>query len=226
MTTLFHTVPPLSVPAYAAATDLSTGSARYKSPDKTGLPEHQPDATLLLMVSECGDVKAYEVLFHRYYKPMCRFVFTLVHCRQMTEEIVSDVFIKIWNNRETIQILTNLKAYLVISMRNQSIDYIRRKQRKRTVSSDVINPDFPCENPNVDARLIGNEAVEIVESAVEKLPPQGKIIFRLSRDGGLKYREIADHLQISIKTVETHMTRSLIFLRKEVSAQLGLEFAI
>jgi RNA polymerase sigma-70 factor, ECF subfamily len=181
------------------------------------------DEALLRLITAHSDMKAFEVLFHRHYKTMCQFVYKLTPCRQSTEEIVSDVFMKIWNNREFLHIQSSLKAYLLISMRNQAIDYLRRQQRRRTVGADAIHPNLPSGYTTADDRVIGDEALDIIEAAIESLPPQGKIIFRLSRDGGMKYREIADHLQLSIKTIETHMSRSLLFLRNEIKGKLGVE---
>ncbi len=180
------------------------------------------DEQLLLQISQHDDPRAMEKLFHRHYASLCRYVYSIVQCKQTTEEVVSDVLLKIWNQRHTIQIQSSLKAYLLVSVRNLSIDYLRRQARRRTVGTDAIHADLPSNYLSAHDRVVGYEVTDIVEAAIERLPKQGRIIFRLSRDGGMKYKEIADHMGLSIKTIETHMTRSLVFLRQEVGQQLGI----
>lgn len=184
------------------------------------------DEALLQALTTHDDAQALQTLFHRHYDGLCRYVFAILQCKHTTEEVVSDVFLKIWNQRHTLQVQTSLKAYLLISVRNMAIDYLRRQSRRRTVGSDAIHPDLPCNYTSAHDQLVGEETTSIVEAAIERLPRQGKAIFRLSRDGGMKYREIAEHLGLSIKTVETHMTRSLLYLRNEVSERLGTEIPL
>jgi RNA polymerase sigma-70 factor, ECF subfamily len=189
-------------------------------------PEARSDESLLHAISQNNDSKTLEILFHRHYTVLCRYAFAILQCRQTAEEVVSDVFLKIWNQRHTLQIQSSLKAYLLTSVRNLSIDCLRRQARRRTLGADAIHSDLPCDYTSAHDRVVGNEANEVIEAAIERLPRQGRNIFRLSRDGGMKYREIAEHLGLSIKTVETHMTRSLVFLRSEVTAQLGTEIVL
>ncbi|MCW5923810.1 MAG: RNA polymerase sigma-70 factor [Saprospiraceae bacterium] len=194
------------------------------APLKKSMPHFAPcasDETLLQSIAVHDDAQSLEALFRRHHDDLCRYVYAILQCRHTTEEIVSDVFLKIWNQRQTLQVQTSLKAYLLISVRNTAIDYLRRQSRRRTVGSDAIHPDLPCDYTSAYDRLIGEETTNLVEAAIERLPRQGRTIFRLSRDGGMKYREIADHLGLSIKTVETHMTRSLVYLRGELAAHIG-----
>lgn len=155
----------------------------------------------------------FEQLFHRYYEPLCRFALSMVDSVEMAEEIVSDVFVKIWKNQDNLTIRTSLHSYLFTSVRNQSIDYLRKAMRQRT-QSDEICAEFASDYDSPEERAISEELEVAIESAIEMLPPQGKKIFRLSRDQGMKYHEIAAHLNLSIKTVETHMGRSLKYLRE------------
>jgi RNA polymerase sigma-70 factor, ECF subfamily len=188
------------------------------------VPEQMSDEVLLQIIASQDDAKSLEVLFLRHYSMLCRYGFTILQCNYTTEEVVSDVFLKIWNQRHTLIIQSSLKSYLLIAVRNLSIDHLRRQMRRRTVGADSIHPDLPCSYTSAHDQVIGDETTRIVEEAIECLPKQGRIIFRLSREGGMKYREIADHLGLSIKTVETHMTRSLVFLRQHVGVQLDMNF--
>lgn len=177
--------------------------------------KQKSDETLICLISQQNDYQAFEQLFHRYYNILCQRVYGLVNCEHWSEEIVSDVFIKIWKNRARLNINSQFRYYLHSAVRNQAIDYLRKQVKERKFKGE-INRDFRSNYTPPDELVIGEEFQKKVEAAIESLPPQGKHIFKLSRDKGLKYREIADLLNISIKTVETHMRRSLIYLRQQL----------
>lgn len=162
------------------------------------------------------DFEAFETLFNKYYNYLCQYVYTILSCEFQAEEVVSDVFIKLWNNRKQININSSLKAYLKISVRNQSIDYLRKRVKNKISLESIPENEYTIQVcPESD--MIFNELNERIETVIGLLPPKGQHIFRLSRDEGLKYKEIAQQLNISIKTVETHMRRSLITLRRELA---------
>lgn len=161
---------------------------------------------------------SFEALFQEYYTPMCRFAFTLVNSSESAEEIVLDVFLKIWKNRDNLVVKSSLQSYLFTSVRNQSIDYLRKSMRQRTQSEEIC-PELPSDYNSPEECTISEELELLIEAAIDALPTQGRKIFRLSRDQGMKYHEIAAHLNISIKTVETHMGRSLRCLRERLTAQ-------
>ncbi|RMG66948.1 MAG: RNA polymerase sigma-70 factor [Bacteroidetes bacterium] len=171
---------------------------------------------LLARVCQHDDYQAFEVLFHRYQPSLRLYALKLSSSEILAEEIVSDVFIKIWKSRQQLELRGSLRSYLFTAIRNQSLDYLRRRQRDRMVQPTCSFPDNACEDASPEDMIIYHETLEKVEAAISALPPQGQYIFRLSRDEGLKYREIAERLNLSIKTVETHMRRSLIFLRREL----------
>ncbi|RMF00888.1 MAG: RNA polymerase sigma-70 factor [Bacteroidetes bacterium] len=166
----------------------------------------------LLAAIQNGNRQAFKVLFHRYYESLCHQANAIIRCEHQAEEIVSDIFIKVWKNRQTLNITTKMRYYLYTAVRNQSVDYLRKHIRERNYKGE-LTPDHISLYHCPDEVLIGEELRQRIENAIAQLPPQGRRIFQLSRDEGMKYREIAEHLQLSIKTVETHMRRSLIHLR-------------
>ncbi len=174
---------------------------------------------LLCRVTEWEDYEAFENLFHRFYPMLCQHVYRFILCEHKAEEIVSDVFIKVWNNRHKLVLKSKVKSYLYTAVRNQAIDYLRKQVKERKINGEISH-DYRSEYASPADLVISKETEHIVEAAIEALPPQGRRIFRMSRDKGLKYREIAEILDISIKTVETHMRRSLIFLRREVFSKI------
>lgn len=161
------------------------------------------------------DAKCFEALYNTYFPPLQRVALLIVSCPQTAEEIVSDVFVKIWKNRDRLSVSTSLHAYLFAAVRNQAVDYLRRMCRARFCSDEML-PQHASDYPDPESRFIASETERRIEEAIEMLPPQGRKVFRLNRDSGMKYHEIASHLNISIKTVETHMGRSLSFLREKL----------
>ena len=197
------------------------------SSDRSGGPTLIPDRNLratdkqlLQKVISHNDYKAFECLFSRYYDVLCIQVKGIISCEHRAEEIVSDVFVKMWKNRDRITISSSLKAYLYTAVKNQAIDYLRKQEKRRKVNG-TQNPNVPSNYISPEERIFYEETRGIIQEAIDALPPQGKYIFRLSREKGLKYKEIAEMLNISIKTVETHMRRSLIFLRHEVKLKMA-----
>lgn len=166
-----------------------------------------------------GDYKAFKELFNRYYKTLCTYALRVVSVPETAEEVVADVFIKLWKNREHIEVHTSFEAYMYRAVRNQALDYLklrsyrnREKESLETVQWSLSNADLhtPIEE------IIFNEFYDRMEGYICALPRQCQLIFRLSREEGLRYREIADRLKISVKTVETQMGRALKVLRERV----------
>ncbi|MEM6766425.1 MAG: RNA polymerase sigma-70 factor [Bacteroidota bacterium] len=180
--------------------------------------KRQKDHQLLQAISQYDDHQAFDELYHKYYESLCLFSHSIIHSRELAEEVVSDVFVKLWKNRKRYLVRTSPKSYLFSATRNQTIDYLRKHQREQNISYSL--PTFyethtlPTSSPEDD--FIFQEVAQRVNCAIQQLPPKGKHIFLMSREQGLKYKEIAEKLNISIKTVETHMRRALIHLRREV----------
>lgn len=176
--------------------------------------------TLITDVVQNGSYKSFCELFTLYYNPLCLYAMRVVNHREIAEEVVSDVYMKLWKNRDQITVHTSFEAYLYRSVRNQALDYLKlktyRPQNNETLEAVERCPSHADYYTPSD-ELCFNELYDEVEGFVKALPRQCQLIFRLNRENGLRYREIADHLQISIKTVETQMGRALKLLRKRLS---------
>lgn len=193
---------------------MMTALSHYTSPRPlTIVPDqHSSDEALLRVVCLNSDQTAYRLLVNRYYELLCQQAHKILQCLHTAEEVVCDVFLKVWKNRQQLQVSTKVKHYLRRAVRNQSIDQLRKRIKERRFRSELSSEVEPCVLSGEDY-LIGQELSDRIDAAIASLPPQGQHIFRLSREEGKKYREIAEELNISIKTVETHMRRSLIQLR-------------
>ena len=176
------------------------------------------DTVLMQRINTQNDYQAFEQLFHRHYGRLCRYIFTVTQSEDISEEIVSDIFLKIWQKRDVLEIKTSVNAYLTTAARNLAIDHLRRVKRQRYQSCELVG-DFKTDYVSPSDRVIGHETHDIIETTIEAMSPQCKLIFRMSRDNSMTYSEIAKALNLSIKTVETHMGRSLKFLCESLRQQ-------
>jgi RNA polymerase sigma-70 factor (family 1) len=167
---------------------------------------------LLARVLEHDDYEAFEKLFIFNYSPLRNFCKKIVHVNEVAEELVSEVFLKIWSNRKHIVIASSPKSYLYTAVRNISFDHLRKE--KHSIMTDLEEAAaVPCDCLDPQRCSEFEELQERVERAVNKLPRQCKLVFQMSRDRGMKYNEIAEMLQLSVKTIETQMGRALKSLR-------------
>ena len=158
-----------------------------------------------------GNQKIFDELFRNYYKGLCLFGKQYINDIDIIEEVVQDVFLKIWEKRHQLEPHSSFKTYLFTSVRNGCIDYIRKeKVRNKYSQSEIQTGQFYIEPDDIP----DNQMINKIKKAIEKLPKQRRKIFRMSRFLGLKYKEIAERLNISPKTVENQMGIALKQLRE------------
>jgi len=175
--------------------------------------QHRKEARIFEKIKN-GDKKSFEKLFSIYYEPLCNFAYLFVKDREVVEEAVSDVFINIWRKKESINIQLNIKSYLYKSTKNSIISYTR-KRRLNVVSIDDYEDGKAIETP--ETILIKSEKKDHFNQILKTMPKKAGLVFRMHKVDGMKYREIAEVLSISEKTVENHMGNSLRHLRKLAS---------
>ena len=160
------------------------------------------------------DKPAFELLFENYFEVLCRFAFGYIKDRDASQEIVQDVFINLWNKRETIDPDRQVKSYLYTSVKNRCLNYIRDNKKFRSFYLDVeVEMEIPDTNPDLFSE---NETKIKIENALDKLPEKCRQVFELSRFEEMKYKDIADNLGISVKTVEVQISKALRILREEL----------
>jgi RNA polymerase sigma-70 factor, ECF subfamily len=181
--------------------------------EKTGKMNQQEENRLFERINK-SDEKAFEILFHQYYGILCSFASKLIYDDVAAEEIVQDFFVKLWEKREQISIETSVKNYFFRSVKNYSLNFIQHNKTKiaheQKLLSEVEN-NFSDDNNYPEPDLF-----EKIEESINSLPEKRREIFRLSRQEGLKYQEIAQKLNISIKTVETQMSLAIKTLRDKL----------
>jgi len=165
-----------------------------------------------------GDQKSFDLLFDRYYNSLCNYAFLYLKESALTQEIVADVYIKIWNNRESIEINTNLKSYFYRSTHNEVISHLR-KARLKTIPLDNINDMGKPIDETPETLMINKEVCTTFSNLINSLPKQAGLVFRLHKVDGLTYKQIANVLGLSVKTIENHMGRALKTMRKMFEAK-------
>ena len=179
-----------------------------------GSADHESETGLLSRI-QAGDQEAFAALFNSFHGPLCAFVYRYLAVRELAEEIVQDVFLYIWDRRET-WLPSSIKAYLFTAARNGALSYLRHQHVVEQRGADSIQL-FSGSVPSVEDQLDASELVRAVQSAVNRLPTRCRLIFTLHREQGLKYSEIAEVLKLSPKTVEVQMGRALKSLRKSLA---------
>jgi RNA polymerase sigma-70 factor (ECF subfamily) len=163
-----------------------------------------------------GDLSTFEKVFKTYYEELCFFAKKYLSDMDQAEEIVQDMFYTIWQNRENLKINQSLKAYLYASTKNKCLKKIRSRQYEEKYRNYVKHSN-PGNVSTPDEELNAKEINVIIEETLSSLPERTKKIFKMSRYQGMKYREIADKLAISVKTVEADMGRALKVFRRNLT---------
>lgn len=173
-----------------------------------------------------GDKDAWIALFKEYYVSLCAYSRRYVGRKDIAEEIVSETFFKIWENRKTIVIHTSIKSYLFQAVANNSLHHLRKLNREEKLEdyftgTEKQNIGFMETAENVtEQSLLLQELDARIADAVNQLPPQQRMAFRLKRFEGKKNREIADEMGIAVKTVEMHLSKALLALRENLKDYL------
>jgi RNA polymerase sigma-70 factor (family 1) len=162
-----------------------------------------------------GDETAFEQLFRTFYPRLCGFAATLVTDREEAEEVVQTLFCRLWEQRDTLEVTTSVQAYLFRAVRNASLNHLKKVKIRDTYKAHNLaimeqNHEF---QPDY---AVHSELRQALEKAIAGLPEQCRIIFKMSRFEELKYKEIADKLGISPKTVENQMGKALKVLRLQM----------
>ena len=152
-----------------------------------------------------GDEAAFKTLYDYYSPRLYQFAYAIIHSRETAEEIVADVFLQIWQKRVRIGSLDNLNWYLHITTRNIAYSYYRKNNRRKNFDFDEAVLSYYQVHATPEEILIGQEVLQVINQAINDLPPKCKLIFRLVKEDNLKYREVAELLHLTLKTVENQM---------------------
>jgi len=166
-------------------------------------------------ISQTFNKQNYEQIFRQHYSELCSYAVNFIEDLDDAEEIVQEIFVKMWENRNEINITDSLRSYLFRSIRNACLNkkkHIKIRETYKEHNERELEQNFVDLNNILDA----SELEIKIRNAIDKLPTERRKIFIMSRYDELKYKEIAEKLNISIKTVENQMGSALKFLRTEL----------
>jgi len=176
--------------------------------------DHEGEKYLIKLVQR-GDEKAFETLYNMYWEKLIAIAFHKVGCLEISKELVQDVFTNLWKRREHLQIRTTFAAYIKTALKYTVLDHIRSCKVKDRYVESIQN--FSIDKDNSTLELIAyNELDHFLKQEISKLPEKCQQIFKLSRVNQLSTKEIAEHLQISPKTVENQISKALRILRSNI----------
>jgi RNA polymerase sigma-70 factor (family 1) len=164
-----------------------------------------------------SDEHAFEGIYREYFIQLFRFCYAIVKEKAPAEEIVNDVFLSLWKRRDSLPPIDRLKVYLYVSAKNHCLNYLSRDRRQPSIDLDALRDDAVQFRADPESLLIGAEIMKRVTTAIDQLPPKCKLIFRLIKEDGFKYKEVARLLDLSVKTVEAQLS---IAVRK-IAQSLG-----
>jgi RNA polymerase sigma-70 factor (family 1) len=177
------------------------------------------DIILLQRIAD-GDPQAFASVYHAYKDKLYSFLLRITYSPERSEDIVQEVFLRIWLNRSELTEVRNFNAYLFRAAHNHAISGMRRMAVETTARYEItrrVQQEHPGQP--VDEAYLEKELQEAVRSIVLSLPTQQRKVYELSRDQGLKSTEIARELDIHIKTVETHLRLAMTSIRQQLTAR-------
>ena len=177
-----------------------------------------PDSDILLAIRQ-GNERVYETVFRKYYQALCNYACGILKDMDDAEEVVQSIFLKLWEQREGIEINVSLKSYLYRAVHNTCLNrlkHLKIQETYRQYVGDYLEDTFDSATDIMDKVELENR----ISEALEKLPEQCRIIFKMSRFEELKYQEIANELGLSIKTIENQIGKALRIMRTELSDYL------
>ncbi|NVK64126.1 MAG: RNA polymerase sigma-70 factor [Flavobacteriales bacterium] len=161
-------------------------------------------------------------LFKAHYDELCRYAFSIVKDQDAAEDVVQQLFIKLWEKRDSIREIDNIRSYLFRSTFNMSLNEQKKMQRMPKSDDEAVRNSSLQSEVQTSSLLTTNELQGRVDSAMMVLPEKCREVFRLSRFEQLSYKEIAEELEISPKTVENQMGKALRIMREELKDYLPL----
>lgn len=172
-------------------------------------------------IAENDEGRAYKTLYGGCFTPLLRFAVSIVKTKEAAEEIVADIFIKLWEQRNKLSAIQNLRVYLYVSVKNACLNYLSKKNKDIITYFDDYEVDTAIVETNPEELLITAEMKRKIEEAIDNLPPRCKMIFRLIREEGLRYKEVSEIMDISVNTIDVQMAIAV----KRIAKAINLDFS-
>jgi RNA polymerase sigma-70 factor (family 1) len=149
--------------------------------------------------------QVFKDLYKQYFVQLYKFAISFVHCNESAEEIVHDVLINLWKKRNSFSQIENLNTYLYVSVKNLCLNSLRNMGKHKHVDIETLYDEQNCCTIDPESIFIGKEKIRDLNAVIDHLPARCKMVFRLVKEDGLKYKQVAAVLNISVKTVENQL---------------------
>jgi len=178
---------------------------------------------LIFSIVEKDDKSAFEKLFRHYFIQLVNYTFSITKQKETSEDIVCDIFANLWNNRKTLHTINKLSYYLYAAAKNRAINHLSRNKAINYTNLDHVGEEILISQQNPENQYSEKQELNIIIEAIHQLPIRCKLIFRLIKEEGMSYREVADVMGLSVKTIENQM--NIAFRRLyEIAQKNGLLF--
>ncbi len=164
---------------------------------------------LLQKIQQYGDQQAFKQLYQLLFFRLYQFAYVFVHSKENAEEVVNDVFLRLWQKRAQLDTIINLEVYLYVAVKNAALNHLRKNKIAEPASLEDLTVHHLHIAPNPESLLISRELQAQIWEAIEQLPPRCRLIFKLIKEDGLSYKEVAGILDISVKTVDVQLYLAL-----------------
>jgi RNA polymerase sigma-70 factor (family 1) len=172
------------------------------------------------------DMQAYHELYDLFFHNLHRFCFSFVKSAEAAEEIVSDVFIKLWQIRNKLPEIANLKVYLYQIAKNFCLNYITRHFKNPVASLDEMDLETVISLDNPEELCISADLINTIQQTIRQLPPQCRLIFQMVKEDGMRYKEVADILQVSVLTVRNQVAIATQKLAATLPPYISFQYRI
>jgi RNA polymerase sigma-70 factor (ECF subfamily) len=183
------------------------------------IQELYSDEQLMFRINN-DDEQALELLFKKYYSQLVRFAREILKSKDQAEDMVQEVFVKIWDKRKTISINTQAKAYLFVAVKNHCFNQLKLNERKYWMD-EGMEDDIRISTSEGHNQLDAKQLEQHIKLAIDALPPKCGLIFKMSRFDEKTYKEIAEILGLSVKTIENQMGKALMLMRGSLAPYIA-----
>lgn len=164
----------------------------------------------------------YIEVFAVLFEPLRKFSFGILKSRELSEEVASDVLLMVWEKRKQLLEIKNVKHYAFVATKNKSLNILKQHTGRDCLSLDEVDLDIQLNSPSPESIFIQGEMRAKLDQAIASLPKQCKIVFQLVKEEGFSYKEVADILGLSTKTVDAHLVNAVKKLARILKAEFKL----
>ena len=179
---------------------------------------HYNETELLCQLAK-GQQDAFEQIYQHYNRKIYHYILSVVKSPQLAEDLLQEVFLKIWEGRDHLPGVRNFGAFLFTTARNHAINILRSATRSQTVMSEILHH---APTPAFDDEILSRDYERFIQKALLNLPPRTREVYRKCKEQGLTYEEVARELGISGNAVKRHVINSIKVLRQAATRDLGL----